>query len=106
MAVRKGVGSSDEDVLRTMSSWQADAKKQHGVGVRVLITPTTRTGVWVIRAQALEMADEKPVAVRVQIRQEYPTAQHQTFLGALMNALMQLDHELGYDGLHEPETPV
>ena len=96
---RAPVGRTDEEQMLAAWQWAGEAAKQHGVAVDVSIRPTPRKGVWRLVARALQQVDGKPVSVQVQVALEWPHSQHQTFTGAVMNALMQLDHELGYDGL-------
>lgn len=107
MATKKA-GTGDEEMMRGLYEWCGDMGQTHGVGIRVTIAPTKRPGVFYVKAQALEMADGLPKAIRVQYKTEWPTSQHQTLAGALMNACMHLDHLLGMDGLegNAPKTPV
>lgn len=96
---RQPVGRTDEEQMLAAWQWAAEAGKAHGVAVDVDIRPTLRKGVWRLVARALNQVDNRPVSVQVQVALEWPHSSHQTLSGALMNVLMQLDHELGYDGL-------
>lgn len=94
--------SADEDVMGAAYDWAGEAGRVHNCGARIVLLPSRRRGVWLVRAQAVDVVDKRAVGVRVQVELEWPTSEYQTFAGALMNALMRLDHELGIDALQQP----
>lgn len=89
----------DEEMIRSVWDWAGEMHALYGVGVRVTLAPTKRPGILLLKAQALEMADGKPIGVRVQYTIEWPTSTHQTLAGAVLGAAMHLDHLLGMDML-------
>lgn len=94
---RGKVTHGDEEQMRGAYDWAGEAGRVHGCAIRLVLLPTSRPGVWLVRAQAVDAVDGRAVRVRVQVALEWPRSEQQTLSGAIMNALMQLDHELGYD---------
>lgn len=93
------VGRNDEEYMKAAWDWAGEAAVQHNAGVRLSLTPSKRRGVWRLRAQACETVNERAVGIRVQVEVEWPSVTHSTLAGALLAALMQLDHQLGIDAL-------
>jgi hypothetical protein len=104
MAAKNGKAVGDEDMMMGAWQWCGEVSQTHGLGVRVTIAPTIRKGVFLVKAQALHMADTKPVGIKVQVTREWPSSTYQTLAGCLMNVLMHLDHVIGMDGLTEGDS--
>lgn len=100
------VGQSDEEYIRAAHEWARETERQHNCGVRISLVPTSRKGVWKARAQCCEVVDGRAVGVRLQVEGEWPTSQHSTLAGYLMNLLMQLDHQMGIDELQAASDGV
>jgi hypothetical protein len=98
------VGRADEEFIRSAWDWAGEAAVEHRAGIRVSLVPSKRRGVWQIRAQAVEMVETRAVGIRVQVETEWPTTNHSTLAGAVLAALMQLDHQLGIDALQQEPT--
>lgn len=98
---RGKVKPQDEQVMADAWEWASEASSGHGAGVRVVLIPSGRRGVWVVRAEAVDVVDGRARSVRIQVRWEWPHAEYQTLAGAIMNALMQLDHQMGIDALDQ-----
>lgn len=105
MAATKKSTTQDEEIMRGAWDWAGDACAHHACGIRVALVPATRLGCWKIRAQAVDVVEGRARGVKVQVEVDWPTAHYQSLAGALMNALMRLDHELGYDELARTDTP-
>lgn len=93
------VGQADEEMMKGAYDWAGEASSLHRCAVRVVLRTTPRRGVWSVRAQAVDVVEGRAVGVRAQVEIEWPSAHHQTLAGAVLNALMRLDHELGVDEL-------
>ena len=98
MGVKKST-TQDEEIMRGAWSWAGDACATHTCSIRVGLVPTGRVGCWEVRAQAVDVVEGRIRAIRLQVAVYWPTAHQQTLAGAVMNALMRLDHELGVDAL-------
>lgn len=88
---RRTVGREDEELMRGAWQWAGEAAATHGCGVRVVLHPTTRVGVWEVRAEAAAVVDGRAVRILARYRCEWPSATHQTLAGALMAAQLKLD---------------
>lgn len=95
-------GRQDDELLKGCWDWAVEAVDEHEAGVRVVMTPTTRKGIWLLRVQACDVVDGKVVCVKAQHTMEFPGSSHQTLAGAIMAGLLTLDHTLHQgDGLQQ-----
>lgn len=74
--------------------WAGDIGANTSRGVRLSLTPGTRKGVWVVRAQSVEVVEGRAVGVHTQVEGEYPTAYQEDFGAFVLNMLMKLDARL------------
>lgn len=98
----KRPGRNDDEYLKGAWEWAVDAASGQQVGVRVVMTPTDRRGVWMLRIQACDVVDRRVVCVKLQHTIEFPSASHQTLAGAILAGLLHLDHEFAQgEGLQQ-----
>lgn len=103
MPSRKGIyaqAAGDEHALAARQ-WADALCEATGGEVRVVLTRSDLPGRWLIRVQLVDVSDTRVLGVRLQIRQEWPTATPQTLGASLLQLLAQLDAEAAREALGE-----
>lgn len=91
--------SQDEELAGTAWAWSADVGSTHGCGVRVSLVPDRRRGVWVVRCQAVEVVEGRAVAVRAEVKAEWPDVHGTSLMGRVHALTCELDSVLTDDQL-------
>lgn len=79
--------------------WAADMGKAHNVALQICLTPTRRLGVWRVLVRCLDVADGKPIGIRLQHAVEWPDASFTTLPAAILQACSYLALRLEEDPL-------
>lgn len=85
---------ADECYLGDAWAWAGEVGSTHNCGLRVVLVPTGRRGVWVVRLEAVEVVDGRATSVRAVVKAEYPDASPVTLAGRLYALSVKLDREL------------
>ena len=88
------VGKQDEEYLRGAWEWAGELGSSSPLAVRIVMHPSQRKGVWLLRAEAVSVCEGRVVGVHTQVRAEWPTDRYSTLAGAILALTVQLDHAL------------
>lgn len=94
MAKRRPAGATDADYLGPAWDWAGQLCNNHRCSVGVVILPTRRAGVWLVRVTAKAAAQSPVTHERVTVEAEFPNAHPQTLSGLVYALLVELDMEL------------
>jgi hypothetical protein len=97
---KPNAGSVDESFLAPAWQWGNELAGRLQLVTRVSLVPSRRPGVWVVTASAHEHVEGRISGTRCKVTVEWPTATLRPLAAEIMNLLMRLDHELGYDELN------
>lgn len=90
----KRPGRNDDEYLKSAWDWASTTAVEQEAGIRLVMTPTSRRGVWTLRVQACDVVDTRVVCVKLQHTIEFPGASHQTLAGAILAGLLHLERKL------------
>jgi hypothetical protein len=91
---RNKAAENDEGFLQSAWEWAGDVGQAQNLGVRIVLTPTGRPGVWSVRAQAVLVVDGKAQGVHTQAKAEYPNGRATTLAALVFALLTDLSVEL------------
>ena len=97
---RNTAADSDEGYLATVYEWSGDMAQEHMVGVRFVLTPTDRHGVWKIRVEACHVVDKTALGVVCQVPREFPNGRSATLAATMFSMIAELSRVLGEDALN------
>lgn len=96
---RKGPATRDAAFLRDVWEWATTGEWLDGRAVRLVLTPVTRRGVWLVRLQACQVSDGRLVSVSVQQEELYPNATHSALVEVISGLCVRLDEEIARPNL-------
>jgi hypothetical protein len=94
MAKQKNAGENDEGFMLAGYDWAGDIGATTGFGVRVVLTPTARRGVWQARAEAVSAPGDQARRVVAIARIEFPNGRATTLAAAMFALLTDLAVEI------------
>lgn len=78
------------------AAWQEARaiERETGGVIRITAYPTSRQGVFTLKAQLCDQADGRLAGIRCQVELDYPSAQNTTFGGFWYRLLLHLRREI------------
>lgn len=96
------VWSQEEEYVRGAWEWARELGCGGTLGVRVVLHPSVRKGVWVLRAEVAEVASGRLVRVHSQALMDWPTSQPTSLGGAVLALMVKLDKDPYVEPLEAP----
>jgi hypothetical protein len=96
MARKQREGEGDEGFMLAGYDWAGDIGATTGFGVRIVLTPTGRRGVWQARAEAVSSPGEQARRVIAVARIEFPNGRATTLAAAMFALLTDLAVEIDH----------
>lgn len=84
-------GNADQSYMTSVWEWAADLASESGHAIRYTLATTERKGVFLIRAQVIEVCDGRALSVVLQQEEVWPNPQKSTLAGALFALQLRLD---------------
>jgi len=84
-------GQSETDYLASAWTVLKELEDSAGGATRVVLRPSNRRRVWVVRTELCDVADSRLVAVRRVHGVEWPSARRSSFAADLFTAAIDLD---------------
>lgn len=91
-------------LLRDAWEWADDAARLHGLSTSVLLLPTTRKGIWKVRATVVPVEHLSVVMGPHAYQTEYPGPVARSLASTIFQAMVQLD-KLRAAGRRQDELP-
>lgn len=99
---RNKAAENDEGFLQSAWEWAGDVGQSANLGVRIVLTPTGRQGVWSVKAQAVPVVDGKAVGIHTQVKAEFPNGRASTLAALVFTLLTDLSVELDKGFMNTP----
>ena len=88
---KRGKVRQQEELLHGAWEWAAEAQKENAVTVTFCLAPTSREGVFKVICREHWVFEGRPLGLRRNAAEEWPSSSYGTLEGALLDAMMRMD---------------